>query len=68
MEICIIYNLARDLKKGVESDLICEQEIEIIVPIVIALLQERGHNVSTIVATYNLWEELKKKKEEIDLF
>lgn len=68
MEICIIYNLAKDLKKGVESDLICEQEIEIILPLVAALLQERGHDVSTLETSYDLWEELKKKKEQIDLF
>lgn len=67
MRILILYNIARDLKKGTAIDLICEQEIEIIVPLVKALLTERGYRVETLEATLDLWDELKARKGTVDL-
>lgn len=67
MRILILYNLATQLKKGVLSDLICEQEITIIVPIVEKLLLERGYEVELLETTYNLWEDLKSRKSRIDM-
>lgn len=67
MRILILYNMARELKKGVESDLACEQEITIIVPLVKKLLRAKGHNVQALETDFNLWEKLKKKKNSIDI-
>lgn len=67
MEILILYNIASDLKKGKPSDLECEKEITIIVPLVRNLLRNRGYGVRTMKATYNLWENLKKVRGEVDL-
>ncbi|MFZ2970900.1 MAG: ATP-grasp domain-containing protein [Minisyncoccia bacterium] len=67
MRILILYNDAKELKKGIPSDLICEQEIMIIAPLVEKSLRERGYEVETLKATYNLWEDLKKRKNSIDL-
>lgn len=67
MEILILYNLAKELKKGKPSDLDCEQEISIIVPIVDELLTAKGHRIQTLETTFNLWEELKHRKERTDL-
>jgi D-alanine-D-alanine ligase len=67
MKILIIYNIAKQLKKGIETDLICEQEIAIIVPLVKKLLKDKGHSVRAMEADFNLWENLKKKKNSIDL-
>ncbi len=67
MWILILYNIARDLKKGEEADLICEQEITIIVPLVAEILSVRGHRVETLETTFDLWEQLKAKKGSIDL-
>ena len=60
--VIVLYNLAERLEKGVPSDLICEQEITIIVPLVIELLEKRGYHVETLKADLNLWEELKGLK------
>lgn len=67
MEILILYNLANELKKGKPSDLECEKEITIIVPLVRDLLRNRGYGVSTMKSTYNLWENLKRRRSKIDL-
>ena len=67
MKILILYNVAKQLKKGIESDLICEQEITIIVPLVKKLLKDKGHSVQAMEADFNLWENLKKKKKSVDL-
>ncbi len=67
MEILVLYNLAKVLKRGIETDLISEQEIEVIVPLVVAMLSERGYKVETLETTYELWEKLKEKRETIDI-
>ncbi len=67
MKILIIYNIAKQLKKGIETDLICEQEITIIVPLVKKLLKDNGHSVRAMEADFNLWENLKRKKKSVDL-
>lgn len=67
MRILILYNIARNLKKGTAMDLLCEQEIEIIVPLVNTLLTERGYQVRTLETTLNLWEELMSRKGTFDL-
>lgn len=67
MEILILYNIATELKKGKPSDLECEKEITIIVPLVRDLLRDKGYCVSTMQTTYNLWENLKKRRSKIDL-
>lgn len=67
MRILFLYNIARDLKKGEEADLICEQEITIIVPLVSDALSARGHQVEMLETTFDLWEKLKTKRELTDL-
>lgn len=67
MRILILYNVAKQLKKGIETDLVCEQEITIIVPLVKILLKAKGHLVQTMETDFNLWENLKKKKNLVDL-
>lgn len=67
MEILILYNLANELKTGKPSDLECEKEITIIVPLIRDLLKNKGYGVSTMKTTYNLWENLKKRRSKIDL-
>lgn len=67
MRVLVLYNIARDLKKGVESDLICEQEITIIVPLVEELLRARGFEVETLETTMELWEVLKQRRGNFDL-
>jgi len=67
MRILILYNIAQALKKGTAIDLLCEQEIKIIVPLVNALLAERGYRVETLETTLNLWDELKSRKGTVDL-
>lgn len=65
--VLVLYNLAERLEKGIQSDLICEQEIAIIVPLVARLLTERGYRVDTLITDFSLWEELKRRKEDIDI-
>lgn len=67
MRILILYNIAKQLKKGVETDLACEQEITIIVPLVEAILKSKKYSVSTMETDFNLWENLKTRKKKIDL-
>ena len=67
MRILVLYNVARVLKKGTETDLACEQEITTIVPLVVTLLQSRGYSVETLETTLNLWEELKERRGSLDL-
>lgn len=67
MEILILFNIAKELKKGKPSDLDCEQEIGIIVPLVSEMLRGKGYQVSTLETTYDLWEDLKLYKKRTDL-
>ncbi|MBN2642641.1 MAG: hypothetical protein JXR78_13390 [Victivallales bacterium] len=60
--ILVLYNLAERLEKGMPTDLICEQEIAVIVPLVVELLSRKGYTVETLKADLNLWEELKKRR------
>jgi hypothetical protein len=65
--ILILYNLAERLEKGVANDLVCEQEIRIIVPLVVKLLKKKGCYVETLKADLDLWEQLKKRKNGFDM-
>jgi len=67
MKILILYNVATTLKKGDELDMVCEQEIQIIVPLVATLLRARGYEVETLEASYSLWENLKARKGSFGL-
>lgn len=67
MKILVLYNLATVVKKGTINDLICEKEIEIIVPLVMELLASRGYEVSSLKADLDLWENLRKRKQDIDI-
>lgn len=65
--VLILYNIAERLEKGIQSDLICEQEISIIVPLISQLLTERGYQVDTLMSDFNLWEELKRRRDSFDV-
>jgi len=67
MRILVLYNVARDLGVGVASDIICEHEIEIIVPLVKELLLARGYEVETLETTQNLWNDLVSRLGTFDL-
>ncbi|MEK7598839.1 MAG: ATP-grasp domain-containing protein [Patescibacteria group bacterium] len=67
MRILILYNVATTIKKGDELDMVCEQEIQIIVPIVATLLRAKGYEVETLETNYSLWENLKAKRPSFDL-
>lgn len=67
MRVLILYNVAITLKKGIPDDLICEQEITIIVPLIVALLSAQGHQVETLQTDYELWEQLKAKRGNFDI-
>ena len=67
MRVLILYNVATALKKGDEQDLICEQEILIIVPLVVSLLQLKGYDVETLETSYSLWEQLKARRGTFDI-
>lgn len=67
MRILILYNIARDLRKGEEADLICEQEITIIVPLVSDALSARGHQMERLETAFDLWEQLKARYGSMDL-
>lgn len=67
MRILILYNLAVLLKKGTQDDLVCEQEIKIIVPLVAELLRYRGYEVETLETSLNLWDELTKRRGQFDI-
>ena len=42
MRVLILYNIARQLRKGTAADLSCEAEIEIIAPIVRDIMDGKG--------------------------
>lgn len=65
--VLVLYNLAEKLEKGIPSDLVCEQEITTIVPMVIQSLKERGYQAETMRADFNLWENLKARKSGFDI-
>jgi len=67
MRILILYNIATTIKKGDELDMVCEQEIQIILPIVATLLRAKGYEVETLETNYSLWENLKAKRASFDL-
>lgn len=67
MKVLVLYNLATILKHGRQEDLVCEQEITIIVPLVAELLRQRGHKVETLETDLNLWSELKKRRDQFDI-
>lgn len=67
MRILVLYNTAKQLKKGIKADLVCEQEIAIVVPLVKKLLKVKGHSVQTMETDFNLWEKLKRKKKSVDI-
>ena len=67
MKILILYNVATTLKKGDGLDMVCEQEIQIIVPLVVTLLRSRGYEVGTLETDYLLWENMKARKGLFDL-
>lgn len=66
-KILVLYNLAKRLEKGIPNDLICEQEITVIVPLIVELLVKRGYKVEALKADLNLWEELKKRRGSFDM-
>ena len=65
--VLVLYNLAERIEKGIPSDLVCEQEIAIIAPLVVALLVEKGYQAEALRADFNLWEELKRRKGSFDI-
>lgn len=67
MKIVVLYNHATLVKKGRQEDLACEQEILIIAPIVADILSGLGHEATTMAASLELWNEIRQKRDEIDL-
>lgn len=67
MRVLILYNIADRLTKGIPSDLACEQEIRVIVPLVAEVLEARGHSVESLKADYDLWDNLRRRRNSIDL-
>lgn len=67
IRVLVLYNLAERLEKGIASDLVCEQEITIIVPLVVELLRKRGYCAEPLKADFCLWEELKRRKGKFDI-
>jgi D-alanine-D-alanine ligase len=67
MRILILYNVATTIKKGDELDMFCEQEIQIIVPLVATLLRAKRYEVEILETNYSLWENLKVEKDSFDL-
>lgn len=65
--VLILYNKAERLETGILSDLISEQEIEIIVPLVTELLRTRGYKTDTMLADLEVWENLKLRRNTIDI-
>lgn len=65
--VLVLYNLAERLEKGIPNDMVCEQEITIIVPLVVQLLNERGYYAEAMKADFNLWENLKARKADFDV-
>src|SRR3989344_1895278 len=67
MKISVLYNQATLVKKGRHEDLVCEQEILIIAPIVADILRDLGHEVTLMLAGLELWNDLRQKRNEIDI-
>lgn len=67
MRITVLYNHATLVKKGRQEDLACEQEVLIITPIIADILRDFGHEVTITHASLELWNELRQKRDEIDL-
>ncbi len=67
MKVLVLYNIAERLEKGILSDLICEKEITIILPLVVKLLTDRGYQVEYLQTDFDLWENLKIKKGGVDI-
>ena len=49
MKILILYNIATEVRKGKIGDLLCEKEIETILPLVVKSLVSRGHEVCSLM-------------------
>ncbi len=67
MKILILYNIATEVRKGKIGDLLCEKEIETILPLVVKSLVSRGHEVCSLMTDFDLWEKLRKCKHDIDI-
>jgi D-alanine-D-alanine ligase len=67
MRILLLYNIAREARKGTKDDLSCEFEIEIIAPMICEILNRAGHAAELCEATYELWEHLKASRSSFDL-
>lgn len=67
MKVLVLYNLATILKHGRQEDLVCEQEITVIVPLVAELLRQRGHEVEILESGLDLWNELTRRKGQFDI-
>ncbi|MDP2816526.1 MAG: hypothetical protein Q8O19_07595, partial [Rectinemataceae bacterium] len=67
MKVLILYNIATMIQKGVADDLLCEQEIKIILPLIIDLLRNKGHEVESLETNLTLWENLKERKGKFDI-
>lgn len=67
MRMLILYNLAKALRKGVQSDLMSEKEIEIIVPLVEQVLTVTGHTVESRAVDHEIWLYLLERRSTIDL-
>lgn len=67
MRIVLLYNVARHVRKGLESDLFCEYEIEVIAPLIEEILVAAGHTVELVETEYDIWERLKASRRSFDL-
>ena len=67
MKIIVLYNHATLLKKGRLEDLACEQEVLIIAPIIVDILRGLGHEATIMNAGLELWNELRQRRNQIDL-
>jgi len=67
MRILILYNVAREVRKGSATDLSCEVEIEIIAPMIEDILRAAGHKVEHRETTYGIWEQLRDTRGDFDL-
>lgn len=67
MRVLVLYNVATILKKGRVEDLVCEQEMKIILPLVVDILRQKGHEVESLEASFDLWNEMLKRRGQFDI-